>query len=131
MIASFFSDVTNLCFVGGFGVVRVARMNNRAGGGARQSASPATSQVSTEDEEPPTNKPAPSKFAGAGLRASQPKQPEQELWGAQPAAPDFFAVKIISKHKVLTAHQQQHLRQELKFMGMVDHPFIVKMHGVQ
>lgn len=42
----------------------------------------------------------------------------------------IFAVKIISKSKVLDSQQQQHLFHEVKYMAKMNHRFITKMRGV-
>jgi serine/threonine protein kinase len=39
-------------------------------------------------------------------------------------------VKVISKYKVLTSSQQQHLFNEIKYMAQLKHPFLVPMLGV-
>jgi protein kinase A len=43
----------------------------------------------------------------------------------------LVAVKIISKYKVLTTCQQQHMYNEIKYMAQLNSPFIVPMMGVQ
>lgn len=43
----------------------------------------------------------------------------------------LVAVKIISKYKVMTTCQQQHLANEVKYMAQLNNPFIVPMLGVQ
>jgi len=45
--------------------------------------------------------------------------------------PDCYAVKIISKYKVLSNNQQEHMYNELKYMSKLNHPFIVQLHSVQ
>ena len=41
-----------------------------------------------------------------------------------------YAVKIISKHKVLSTQQQQHLFNEVKYMSRLKHRMICQMRGV-
>ena len=43
----------------------------------------------------------------------------------------LVAIKVISKYKVLTTCQQQHMYNEIKYMSQLNSPFIVQMHGVQ
>ena len=43
----------------------------------------------------------------------------------------LVAIKVISKYKVLTTCQQQHMYNEIKYMSQLTSPFIVQMHGVQ
>lgn len=42
----------------------------------------------------------------------------------------IFAVKIISKHKVLQTQQQEHLFNEIKYMAKMNHRMICQMRGV-
>ena len=42
----------------------------------------------------------------------------------------IFAVKIISKHKVLDTQQQEHLFQEIKYMAKMNNRFLCQMKGV-
>jgi protein kinase A len=43
----------------------------------------------------------------------------------------IFAVKVISKHKVIDSQQQDHMWQEIKYMNAVKHPFVLELQGIQ
>jgi protein kinase A len=42
----------------------------------------------------------------------------------------IFAVKIISKNKVLQSQQQEHLFNEIKYMAKLNSPMVCMMRGV-
>jgi protein kinase A len=48
----------------------------------------------------------------------------------QKSSGTVYAVKIISKHKVLQTQQQEHLFNEIKYMSKMNHKFICTMRGV-
>ena len=48
----------------------------------------------------------------------------------EPETSKLVAVKMISKYKVITTCQQQHIYNELKYSAQLNHPFIVPVIGV-
>jgi serine/threonine protein kinase len=121
---------------GGFGLVKAVKLMKQK---QRDNSIDAASTQSSDDE-PETRHPFPtgeSKFVrqnttGASIAAKRSPRGDVTLKGQdfEKAPNNVYALKIISKNKILQTQQQEHLFHEIKYMAQLKHQFICQMRGV-